>query len=569
MQFQSCNLAFGQKYVKTNGMNCFYLTTPIYYVNDKPHVGHAYTSLAGDVLARFHRLLGQEVFFLSGTDEHGQKVEKAAAKQSMLPQVFTDKVSQNFRDLVKLMDFSIDDFIRTTEARHKIACQFLWDQLLANGYIYKGKYSGYYALRDEAYYQINELIETAEGKKIAPTGAEVEWVEEESYFFKLSQFQKPLLQYYQDHPEFIKPVIRRHEVISFVEQGLKDLSISRTNFSWGIAVPNDDSHIMYVWVDALTNYLTALGYPNVDNKRFQKFWPCDLHLVGKDIIRFHAIYWPAILMAVGLPLPKQIFAHGWWTNNGEKISKSLGNIIDPLQLINDYGLDATRYFLLRQVPFGEDGDFSETAILNRKNHDLANDLGNLALRSLSLVERHLNSQKPIWLSHDDLEEKMVAPISAEVKVLAHELLNIAGKNLLNAITKDLNELAFHKALEKIWQVVRKANQFIDKAAPWNLTKLTNDEGISKSLVEKSEQKLEKEKAQFALQQILAVLLLLLQDVGILLQPFMPESSRQLLQQLGLADKDMVFANIGRAIITDRPLPKPKALFPKDFIKKSS
>jgi len=316
----------------------YYLTTPIYYVNDKPHIGHAYTTLACDVLARFKRLDGYNVMFLTGTDEHGQKVQDAAEKAGVAPQSFTDTVSQNFRDLTSAMNFSNDQFIRTTEPRHYESCRHIWNMLLEKGHIRLDKYAGWYSVRDEAFFTETELVD---GK--APTGAPVEWVEEPSYFFALSEWQQPLLDYYEAHPDFIAPAGRLNEIRSFVKGGLKDLSISRTTFDWGVPVPNDDDHVMYVWLDALTNYLTALDWQN-DGADYSTYWPCDLHMVGKDILRFHAVYWPAFLMASGLPLPKRVFAHGWWTNEGEKISKSIGNVIDPLALIDKYGLDQTRYF---------------------------------------------------------------------------------------------------------------------------------------------------------------------------------------------------------------------------------
>ncbi len=373
----------------------YYLTTPIYYVNDAPHIGHAYTTLACDVLARFMRLDGRDVMFLTGTDEHGQKVEKSAAVAGMAPKDFTDMVSQNFRDLSRAMNISHDDFIRTTEPRHIRACQALWQRLLKNDQIYLGKYTGWYAVRDEAYYAEDELTTSASGKKIAPSGAQAEWVEEPSYFFRLSQWQEPLLKFYADDPDFIAPETRRNEVMSFVRSGLRDLSVSRTSFKWGVPVPNDPGHIMYVWLDALTNYITAAGYPDVDSVTYRRFWPADLHMVGKDILRFHAVYWPAFLMAADLAPPRRVFAHGWWTNEGQKISKSLGNVIDPLKLIEQYGLDPVRYFLLREIPFGNDGDFSRRAIVNRINGDLANDFGNLAQRVLSMINKNCGAAVPM------------------------------------------------------------------------------------------------------------------------------------------------------------------------------
>ena len=346
-----------------NNKKNYFITTPIYYVNDLPHIGHAYTTLACDVLARFQRLEGINVKFLTGTDEHGQKVEKAAKREGVTPKKFVDQMSKNFSQLTKSLDVSNDIFIRTTEQQHIKAVQNLWGILEANQQIYLDKYAGWYSVTDETYYSEDEITK---GSKItAPTGAEVEWVEEPSYFFKLSEWQDPLLKFYEKNPDFIAPQSRRNEVIRFVEGGLKDLSISRTSFKWGVSVPGNPDHIVYVWLDALANYVSALGFPDTENKNFKNFWPADLHMVGKDILRFHAVYWPAFLMAANLPLPKRIFAHGWWTNEGKKISKSLNNVIDPLALIKSYGLDRVRYFLLREVPFGSDGDFAKKAILRR------------------------------------------------------------------------------------------------------------------------------------------------------------------------------------------------------------
>ena len=351
----------------------YYVTTPIYYVNDAPHIGHAYTTLACDILARFKRLDGFDVKFLTGTDEHGQKVEKSAKTANLDPKTFTDKVSQNFRHLADCMNFSNDDFIRTTENRHRLACSAIWRRLLEKDQIYLGSYAGWYAVRDEAFYSESEISNSPNGTKVAPSGAEVEWVEEPSYFFRLSEWQDRLLAYYEANSDFILPKTRRNEVISFVKAGLQDLSISRTTFNWGVPVPNDDDHIIYVWLDALTNYVTAVGFPEIEKGDYAHYWPADLHMVGKDILRFHAVYWPAFLMAAGLQPPKRVYAHGWWTNEGQKISKSLGNVIDPIDLVERYGLDQVRYFLMREVPFGNDGDFSHQAIVQRINSELAND----------------------------------------------------------------------------------------------------------------------------------------------------------------------------------------------------
>ena len=349
----------------------FYVTTPIYYVNDVPHIGAAYTTLACDVLARFARLDGRPVRFLTGTDEHGQKVEQAAQKAGEDPQAFTDRVSQSFRDLVSLMNYSVDDFIRTTEERHQAGVRALWQRLADAGQIYLGSYAGWYAQRDEAFYAEDETTLMPDGTRLAPSGAACAWVEEPSYFFRLSDWGEKLLDLYESQPDFIGPSARRNEIVSFVRGGLRDLSVSRTSFSWGVKVPGDPAHVVYVWLDALANYMTALGYPD-ESGAYQQFWPADLHMVGKDILRFHAVYWPAFLLAAGLPLPRRIFAHGWWTAEGEKMSKSLGNVISPGDLVGTFGLDATRFYLLRAFPFGNDGDFSRKAMIERVNADLAN-----------------------------------------------------------------------------------------------------------------------------------------------------------------------------------------------------
>ena len=367
----------------------FYVTTPIYYVNDSPHIGHAYTTLACDALARFMRLDGRAVHFLTGTDEHGQKVEKAAADAGLDPQTFTDRVSQRFRDLAAAMNCSNDDFIRTTEERHKRSVAALWERLVASGDIYLGKYAGWYSVRDEAFYAESELVGGA-----APTGAPVEWVEEPSYFFRLSAWQDRLLEFYRERPDFVLPATRMNEVTSFVKGGLQDLSVSRTTFAWGIPVPGDPAHVMYVWLDALANYISALGFPDTEGELYRTFWPANFHVVGKDILRFHAVYWPAFLMSAGLEPPKQVFAHGWWTVEGQKMSKSLGNVVSPASLIEKYGLDQTRYFLLREIAFGSDGDFSNAAMVRRINHDLANDYGNLAQRVLSMIAKNCGGVVP-------------------------------------------------------------------------------------------------------------------------------------------------------------------------------
>ncbi len=504
----------------------YYVTTPIYYVNDAPHVGHAYTTLACDALARFMRLDGRQVHFLTGTDEHGQKVEKSAQAAGMDPQAFTDKVSQNFRDLAKAMNFSNDDFIRTTEERHKKSCQELWKRLKERGEIYLGSYAGWYAVRDEAYYGEEELTLTPSGKRIAPSGAEVEWVEEPSYFFKLSQWGDKLLKFYEDNPLFLAPESRRNEVIAFVKSGLRDLSVSRTTFNWGVPVPDDPAHVMYVWLDALVNYITAVGFPDENAPNYKKFWPADVHMVGKDIVRFHTIYWPAFLMGAGLQPPRRVFAHGWWTNEGQKMSKSLGNALEPHAMVAKYGLDQVRYFLLREIPFGNDGDFSHRAMVQRINSDLANGLGNLAQRTLSLIAKNCEAKVPEPGALTDADKKLLAS--------AHELLSKLRPLFL--------EQQFHRVLEAIWQVVGDGDRYITEQEPWKLNK--TDPARART--------------------VLYVLAETVRHLAILVQPFMPQSIERMLNQLAVPAEARTFASLGEkgALKPGTPLPKPEGVFPR-------
>jgi methionyl-tRNA synthetase len=501
----------------------FYVTTPIYYVNGAPHLGHAYTSVAADVLARFKRLDGEEVFFLTGTDEHGQKVEAAARAAGLDPQRFTDEVSADFRDMADRMNISYDDFIRTTEHRHILSCQALWCRLKAAGAIYLGKYEGWYAVRDEAFYDEDELTTAPDGSRRAPTGAPVEWVIEPSYFFRLSAFQDRLLEYYEANPNFVAPSAKRNEVLSFVRGGLTDLSISRTSFSWGIPVPDDPGHVMYVWLDALNNYLTATGFPDEDAPR-HAFWPADVHLVGKEIVRFHAVYWPAFLMAAGLPLPRQVFSHGWWTVEGEKMSKSLGNFIDVRPLVAEFGLDPVRFFMLREVPFGGDGDFSRKALISRLNVELANDLGNLAQRSLAFIAKNAGGQVP--------------PLGT--LMAADQALLDQATALLPKVRDAVTRLAFHEALEEIWRTVRAANAYIDHQAPWNLRKTDIPR----------------------MHTVLRVLVDTIRVIAVLLQPFMPDSMAKLLDQLGIPSEARAFAGLVAPLEESRPLPPPFGIFPR-------
>ncbi|PCJ72131.1 MAG: methionine--tRNA ligase [Rhodobiaceae bacterium] len=503
----------------------FYITTPIYYVNDVPHIGHAYTTLACDVLARFKRLDGYDVLFLTGNDEHGQKVEKSAEAQGITPQELCAQVSGRFQALAEVMNFSIDDFIRTTEPRHKDAVQAIWRKMADKGDIYLDKYAGWYSVRDEAFYGEDELVEGDDGEKLAPTGAPVEWVEEPSYFFRLSAYQDRLLELF-NKPGFILPESRRNEVASFVKGGLKDLSISRTTFNWGVQVPDDPDHVVYVWLDALTNYIAATGYPDTQNELFAKFWPADLHVIGKDILRFHTVYWPAFLMSADIELPKRVFAHGWWTNEGQKISKSLGNVIDPFELVDTYGLDPVRYFMLREVPFGNDGDFSKTALVNRTNADLANDLGNLAQRSLSMLNKNLGG---------------IVPEPVDLRPQDQAILDQADA-MLEAVRRHMDANAIHKALGAIWDVVSETNRYFAGEEPWALTK-TDPTRMGTVLYVTAE---------------------IVRNVALLAQPIVPAGAAKLLDVLGVPEDERSFEFCGAShrLKPGVELPKPEPVFPR-------
>ena len=509
-----------------DGTSPFEITTPIYYVNDKPHIGHAYTSLACDVIARYMRHSGREVYFLSGTDEHGQKVEQTAKDKGYKdPLTFCNEVSASFQELLTLLNISNDEFIRTTQSHHKEAVQHLWRVLTEKNAIYLGSYEGWYSVRDECYYNESELID---GK--APTGAEVEWVKkEDSYFFKLSEYQDKLLEYYESHPDFIAPESRKNEVIAFVKGGLKDLSISRTTFDWGVPVPDDDEHVMYVWIDALTNYMSALGYPNMDKgSNYDKYWPASLHVVGKDILRFHAVYWPAFLMAAGLPLPKRIFAHGWWTKDGEKISKSLGNVIDPVDLIDTYGVDPTRFFLMSEVTFGSDGDFSDEKMIYKVNANLSNELGNLCQRIMTLVFKNCGKATPAEIGELTEEDKALLETAASLRGLTGEAIS---------------SQAIDKYVQHMVSTVWAANKYIDVQAPWVLKK-TDTERMNT---------------------VLYVLMEVMRHVGILYQPLMPTSSNVILDQLGVPKDERDFEHLDKKeckILLGREVSKPKAVFPR-------
>lgn len=503
----------------------FYITTPIFYPNGVPHIGHAYTALASDVIARFHRLDGKDVFFLTGTDEHGQKMQQTAEREGIAPIELAARNSQVFRDLWDALDISYDDYIRTTEPRHHRASEAIWERMAANGDIYLDTYSGWYSVRQEGFFDEKETTLGEDGVRREPLGSPVEWVEEESYFFRLSAYGDKLLAYYDTHPDFIAPAERRNEVRSFVKSGLRDLSISRTTFDWGVKVPDDPRHVMYVWVDALTNYLTAAGFPDTHDPRW-RFWPADVHMIGKDIVRFHAVYWPAFLMSAGLALPKRVFAHGFLFNRGEKMSKSVGNVVDPFALAERYGIDAMRYYFLREVSFGQDGSYSHEAIVNRINADLANDLGNLAQRSLSMVNKHCGAKVP-----------QPGPLTAE-----DEAMLAAADAMGTAARKAMDEQALHAMLGAVWQVVSDANRYFAGQEPWTLRKTDPDRMAT----------------------VLYVTIEIVRQVGILVQPVMPGAGAKLLDQLAIAQTGRDFAALGTGgrLEPGRDLPAPQGVFPR-------
>ena len=509
----------------------YFITTAIDYVNGKPHLGHAYEKISSDVLARFKRLDGYDVFFLTGTDEHGQKVAKSAAAVGKKPQEFTDENSAYFKEMDGYLNVSYDQFIRTTEPRHYKASQEIWKRIADAGDIYLGGYAGWYSVRDEAYFAEDELTGGPDGKRFAPSGAEVEWVEEPSYFFKLSEYTDKLLEYYDQHPDFIQPAFRRNEVVSFVKQGLRDLSVSRTTFDWGVPVPDAPGHVMYVWLDALTNYITALGFPD-DEAAMAKFWPADVHIIGKDIVRFHAVYWPAFLMSAKLPIPKKIFGHGFINVEGAKMSKSLGNVLSPEAMVQEFGVDQLRYFLMREVPYGSDGSFSREQIISRINSELANDYGNLAQRVLSFINKNADAKVPTpgTLTEDD------------------ETLRKTLQELPDAVRAAFDTLSYSQALETIWAVIRAANVYVDKQAPWALRKTD----------------------PARMETVLYMLCEAIRRVAILTQPFMPTASEKMLDQLGVAPDARSFEalKIGGRLTPGTPLPKPEGVFPR-FVEKAA
>jgi methionyl-tRNA synthetase len=483
----------------------YYITTPIYYPSAKPHMGHAYTSIIADFFARFKRMDGFDVHFLTGTDEHGLKIQRAAEKKSIDPLKFCDEISQTFRDLSKTLNLSNTDFIRTTEERHKKTVQYLWSVLSKNDDIYLSKYSGWYSVSDEAFYNADEISEK-NGNKIATTsGSSVEWIEEESYFFRLSKWQDKLLEYYEKNKDFISPKAKRNEVISFVKSGLKDLSISRKSFSWGIKVPNKPDHVIYVWLDALTNYISALNFPDINDDLFKKFWPASVHLIGKDILRFHAIYWPAFLMAANIPLPKKIYGHGWILSGDEKMSKSKGNILDPLDIIETYGLDPLRYYLIKEVSFGNDGNISQDRLENCINSDLANNYGNLCQRVTAFAEKNCSLKIPTIKEFKDDDLLMLDKFTNNLSTLRNEIDNQNINFYINFIVSALFE----------------ANKYFNDQEPW---KKKNDKKRLDTIVFTS--------------------LEMIRKISFMLYPIIPDSIKKAITIFNLKVEDINFESIG-------------------------
>ena len=501
----------------------FYVTTAIAYPNGAPHIGHAYEYIATDTIARFKRLDGYDVRFLTGTDEHGLKMQQTAQTEGVDVRELAARNSDAFQTAQDLLKISYGRFIRTTDADHHTASQELWRRMEANGDIYLDSYSGWYSVRDEAFYTEAETTLAEDGSRVATeTNTPVEWTEESSYFFKLSQYQDKLLELYDASPDFIAPNTRRNEIVNFVKGGLRDLSISRTTFDWGVPVPGDPAHVMYVWVDALTNYLTGAGYPDVESESFRKFWPADLHIIGKDITRFHTVYWPAFLMSAGIELPKRVFVHGFLTVTGEKMSKSLGNVLDPKSLVENYGLDPVRFFFLREVSFGQDGSYSHEAIVARVNADLSNELGNLAQRSLTMVAKNLEGKLPTPGDFTAEDEAMLARADA----------------LLEICRREFEVQAIHSALEAIWSVLGETNRYFSLQQPWVLRKTDPDRMAT----------------------VLYVTIEVLRIVSILTQPVMPDSASRILDLLGASNRE--FTDIATRSVPGTALPTPTPVFPK-------
>ena len=508
----------------------FYITTAISYPNGRPHIGHAYEAIATDAVARFQRQKGRDVFFLTGTDEHGLKMAQTARERGVAPLALADEMSAYFKAMDDRLDVSYDRFIRTSEPDHHLASKAIWTAMEERGDIYLGRYEGWYSVRDEAYYDEKELVTADSGERLSPQGTEVEWTVEESWFFRLSAYQDRLLAHYEEYPGFIRPDSRRNEVLRFVDGGLSDLSISRTSFDWGIKVPGSDKHVMYVWLDALTNYLTGIGYPNTESEAYKRFWPADIHIIGKDVVRFHAVYWPAFLMSAGLPLPRQVFGHGHVLLRGEKMSKSAGNVLDPIALADTVGVDQLRYFLLRDVTFGQDGSYSSEAIVTRVNADLANSFGNLAQRTLSFIARNCEGVLPVGGKGDAADEELLTTVS----------------NAIEEMCRHFEELALSQGIEAWLRAVFACNQYIDAQAPWALRK-TDPERMNA---------------------VLGALYQAIRDLAVAVQPVIPGSAAKLLDQMGIPEGERTYAALGdresyhRLAASGFKLEPPKPIFPR-------
>ncbi|WFU37438.1 methionine--tRNA ligase [Bradyrhizobium sp. CB82] len=505
--------------------NAFYITTAIAYPNGQPHIGHAYEAISADVLARFARLDGKDVFFLTGTDEHGLKMIQTAQNEGLTPSALATRNANRFREMDQRLDVSFDRFIRTTEEQHHRSSKEIWRRMAESGDIYVDTYAGWYSVRDEAYYAEDETRLNDDGVRLGPQGTPVEWVEEKSYFFRLSAYQDRLLRLYEGNPEFIGPDARKNEVVSFVRSGLRDLSISRTTFDWGVKVPGDEEHVMYVWVDALTNYITGVGFPDESDGNW-RYWPADVHIIGKDIIRFHAVYWPAFLMSAGIPVPKRVYAHGFLFNRGEKMSKSVGNVVDPFNLADQYGVDQMRYFFLREVPYGQDGNYNHEAIVARINADLANDLGNLAQRSLSMIAKQLGGVLPEPGEFSDNDKAIL----------------VQADGMIAAAREAMATQQIHQWLNTVWAVVAEANRYFAGEAPWALAK--TDPARQKT--------------------VLYVTAEVVRQIAVLTQPAMPRASAKLLDSLGVPEGERTFAMLGgkKRIAPGSTLPAPTPAFPR-------
>lgn len=506
----------------------YYLTTAIHYPNGKPHIGHAYETIAADVVARFQRLRGREVRFQTGTDEHGLKMAQKARDLGKTPRKLADEMSGHFKDLFDALNISYDRFIRTTDADHHRASQAIWQAMEAKGDLYLDRYEGWYSVRDEAYYDEKELVEGDGGEKVSPQGTPVEWTEEETWFFRLSRYAEPLLELLNT-PGFLEPVSRRNEMVAFIERGLQDLSVSRTSFDWGVKVPGSDGHVMYVWVDALTNYITGLGYPD-GGQMWDKFWPADLHLIGKDIVRFHTIYWPAFLLSADLPLPKKVFGHGFLLNRGVKESKSAGNVTDPMELAERFGVDALRYFLMAEVTFGQDGSYSAEALVNKVNAELANSFGNLAQRTLSMIAKNMDGKLEHFTT-ESADETLLATVTEACEA---------------TLPREFENLNFSVGIEAWLRAVYACNAYVDEQAPWALKK-TDPERMKV---------------------VLQTLFIAIRDLAIAIQPVVPEKAAAVLDQLGVVDANRSYADLGDAdwfdalVAAGHAIDKPTPVFPR-------